>query len=459
MRIAVHERIRMEQVPGRPQVIDDFVVRLPDVHPAQPIGHGIVVAPVCAHRAVDIQPLAHGGELVLGAVAGRGVDQTRAIFKRHVISMHDGAGAIAERMAIAQADQRRPLHFGEDFNQVALGLLGDPVHKVSRDHREAAIDLHQSVSEPLVDGDGQVGRERPRRGGPDHQRRRLIKFHAERSRDGLAIGCLEIHIDRQILLVVVLQLRLGERGLVLDRPVHRFERAADQPLLDEVGKNFEHRLLVCRVHREIRVVKVRQGHHALHLGGLDLLVLLGVPGTCPPNNHPAIIFAKGVKLRHLARLDEVQHDPVLDRQSVTVPAGDEATSLPGHQPAANDEILEHSIEHGPDVQRAAGVGRAVMENERLGLLTGRNHFLVQRHPLPPGQRLRLGLDQARPHGKRRLGQVERLLVVGLGRLGHQGSGVRGQGERCASSNHRQVEAGFPRLEPLSLAGSRVGMSP
>ncbi len=49
---------------------------------------------------------------------------------------------------------------------------------------------------------------------------KIAKLNTEDPRDRFAIGGLEIHEDRRVLPVVVLQLRLRQRRLVVDRPMH-----------------------------------------------------------------------------------------------------------------------------------------------------------------------------------------------------------------------------------------------
>ena len=64
-------------------------------------GHLAVVeiATVAADRAVDIELVFKAGEIVVGAMARRGVDGTGAAVGGHVIGQNDRGRAVDERMA------------------------------------------------------------------------------------------------------------------------------------------------------------------------------------------------------------------------------------------------------------------------------------------------------------------------------------------------------------------------
>ena len=223
------------------------------------------------------------------------------------------------------------------------------------------------------------------------------------------------------MLVVVLQLRLSERGLVRDRPVDRLERAIDEPLLDEIGKHFQDRLLIVARHGEIGMLVIRQRQQPLHLCGLQLVIFLRVLGALAPNSHAARVLVELVELLYLAGREELGHHHVLDGKPVAIPAGHVGAVLAAHQPGAHNEVLEHLVEQMTSVQQPVGIGRAVVKHERLGVGPLSQRRVIQLHLLPPLLRMRLVLRQPRPHGKVGLGQVQRLLVVGLGCFSHRDS--------------------------------------
>ena len=101
----MRERVIVEQMTRSAQMFDDLSVGVPDRHAPQPIGNGVIVGSVSEHRAVDIQPLTQAGLIVLFAVPGRGVDQPRAVFERDIVSEHNRAHTIAERVPILQSHE------------------------------------------------------------------------------------------------------------------------------------------------------------------------------------------------------------------------------------------------------------------------------------------------------------------------------------------------------------------
>ena len=105
MRITVCERVIVEQMTRSAQMFNDLFVGVPDRHAPQPIGNSVVVGSVSEHRAVDVQPLAQTGLIVLLAVPGRGVDQPRAVLQRDIISQHNRAHTIAKWVPILQTHE------------------------------------------------------------------------------------------------------------------------------------------------------------------------------------------------------------------------------------------------------------------------------------------------------------------------------------------------------------------
>ena len=108
-------------------------------------------------------------------------------------------------------------------------LLPDPGQRAVRH----AVDMHQRVVELRPGGDRAVAGHGPGRGGPDHHRRRRAVPATGASIDR------EAHPDRGAGVVVILDLGLGQRGLLDRRPHHRaqaaIQRAVQQELADLAG--------------------------------------------------------------------------------------------------------------------------------------------------------------------------------------------------------------------------------
>jgi hypothetical protein len=161
------------------------------------------------------------------------------------------------------------------------------------------------------------------------------------------------------LVVVVLDLGLGQRGLLDRAPHHRLralvERAGHEELHELLG---DHPLGV-EVHRQVGVGPVAGDAEALELLALDV------------DPTPCEVTAFLAEVDHV---DLVLVEPLgavllldlpFDGQAVAVPAGDVAGVLPHHLLGADDHVLQDLVQRVPDVEVAVGVGRAVVEREAL----------------------------------------------------------------------------------------------
>src|SRR5690606_14742677 len=111
---------------------------------------------------------------------------------------------------------------------------------------------------------------------------------------------------------------------------------------------------------------------------------------------------------------EFGHYLVLDGQAMAVPPRHvrAVTPLrPRHRLRANDEILQALVHQVPEMNRAVGVRRAVVEEEPWLALALLADALVQPHRRPALQARGLVLDEVRLHPERGLREIERLLVA------------------------------------------------
>ena len=100
VRIAVHERLLVEEMAGRLEPIDDHPVGREDLLAGQPLG-GLGREPArLVDRAQDRKPVGAAGLVVFGTVAGGRVNQAGSVVDTDVIRQHDRADAIDERVAI-----------------------------------------------------------------------------------------------------------------------------------------------------------------------------------------------------------------------------------------------------------------------------------------------------------------------------------------------------------------------
>ncbi len=473
VRVAVGEGEVVEEVARLAEVLGDELVGLPDVLAAEPRGNGGVVGAVGLHGAVDGHVLAQPRHVVFLAVSRRGVHQSGAVLERHVVGADDSEdlgmggdldslarverahalalGRVDERVAVGQAQEGLAADAGQLDHLLALRGLDDPFDRLGGEHGDVAVDPRERVVELGVDRDGHVRRERPGRRGPDHEARPLVRTHARARRlgvvlparlllrvlvgvrrqaegvvDGLRVGGLEVDVDAEVLAVVVLEFRLGQRGLVGDRPVHRLEGAEDQVTLEERGQHLQRRAFEGRRHRHVRIVVVRQRQQSLHLPRLQLDVLLRVFLAFAPDRGAAGPLVEGLELLDLAALHEFGHHLVLDGQPVAVPARRVWHVEAQHAPGADHEVLEALVHQVPEVDGSVRVRGAVVEDELGRLPPGLPQPSVDLGLPPSLHRGRLVLHQVRLHGEGGLGQVQGRPVAALAPVVGRG-GLRGGG--------------------------------
>jgi len=322
-------------------------------------------------------------------VAGGGVHAAGAAVGRHIIREDDGRGAVDERVA------RR-----EVFERAAGAFLGDRGLAFKLDGREEraeerlgaddalGAEVNDHVLEVRVDGDGEVGRDRPRRGGPDDDGERFVGRQVE-------LGCLlrrhgELHPDGGGDVVLVLDLGFREGGFEGDGPVNGLLAAVNEALFDE-GREGAHDVGF----EAGRLGFVLVGPVGLHAEAAELGALFRDPLL---GKLVATFAQLGGRDRHLLLLERAG-DLLLDGQAVAVPAGDVRRAETAHRFVAKRDVLESLVERGADVDVAVGERRAVVQDEGgcggAFLLNG----VVEPQFVPVGDSSRLTLNEIGPHGK------------------------------------------------------------
>ncbi len=210
---------------------------------------------------------------------------------------------------------------------------------------------------------------------------------------------------------MVLDLRLGQRGLLHRRPQHwtqpAIQRAVHQELADLGGD----RGLRGMVHGGVALAPGALDAEAAELRHLHREPVLRVGA------------ALGAELQHrdgvlvLLRLAVLFLDLPLDRQAVAVPAGDVVGVVAGHLAGAVDDVLVDLVQRGADMDVAVRVGRAVVQDEFRPPARGGAQAGPQVHLVPAGEDLWLALRQIAAHGEGGLRQEDSVAVVALGRIG------------------------------------------
>src|ERR1017187_1595930 len=216
--------------------------------------------------------------------------------------------------------------------------------------------------------------EGPGGGGPDDR----VDFATGNGRvDGRCVRReLVADVHRGTGVHLVLDLRLGQGGAVVDAPVDGLEAAIDEALLKEAVKGFKGACFIVPRHGFVGVVPAAKDADAHKLRGLKVNILLRVGPACVQylwSGHFELLAAK-----LLIDLD-------LDGQAVAIVAGDVGSIEPGHGFRLDDEILKALVERVPEVNGPVGVGRAVVKQiDRTALASLAEHVMEAKRG-PPSQ--------------------------------------------------------------------------
>ena len=276
-------------------------------------------------------------------------------------------------------------------------------------------DLVEPVADLWRVRDGAVARQRPRRGRPDDDRRFRDFAFAVRDR--------KLHPDRVARIILVFDLGLGERGLLDHRPHHRLRAAVERAVGRELHQFARDLRLRRKAHRRVGMLPVADDAEAFELLALHGEPVLGIGAAFLAERDHRL---RVLQVRLLLALGAVVLllDLPFDRQAVTVPARHVIGIETEHLLRARDDVLEHLVERGADVDVAVRVGRAIVQDELGALLRGGAELLIEPLAVPALEELRLFLRQAGAHREIRLRQEQGLGIIAFG-LGHGGAFSRG----------------------------------
>ena len=165
------------------------------------------------------------------------------------------------------------------------------------------------------------------------------------------------------MVVVVLELELGQSCIGPWRPVDRCVVTIDEIFFVEVKKDVQLAAHVVDVLGAIELLPVCQEVHLFERVHLFDNVLVGVLVRLSPQLHLFVLT------RRLATaLLHGFEDIVLNGQTVTIPAWHIMNPVTRHEFVSEVDVFEHLVDHMAHVDVAIGVGRTVVENEqRLGI--------------------------------------------------------------------------------------------
>ena len=236
-----------------------------------------------------------------------------------------------------------------------------------------------------ADRQGQIGRQRPRRGGPGEEVEPLVAVRGEADR------------DRGILHVLIVQIgfEVGQHGAEPCGERQDLVTLVDQVLVPQLLEHPPDRLHERGVHGPVGVAEIDPASRPLDglfpFPGVTqddlaaLVVELGDPETLD-----------GGFSAHAQRLLDLH----FDRQAVAIPAEAAVHVAAAHGPEAWNDVLDRAGQQMPVVWQTGGERRAVVENERRPA-AGLVQRLLKDAPLVPGpQDVEFDVDQLHVIGNR-----------------------------------------------------------
>ncbi len=313
VRVGVVDVGLAQQRPVLAQVLDDVGVGLENGF-AFPGRDSVSQTSRVVDIALGAQAVASARDKIIGPVRGGGVDGTGALLGRDIVGQHAQDRPVQKRVLKRGTFQHRSGKARQlrDLAQLA-GLAhareqggGNDVHLTGHGFRRNILKLG-------VKRDGNGGRQGPRRGCPDDDRclapgERFCK-PSRKCRGVAGQPVAHIHAGRGVHLV--LDLGVGQRGAVMEAPVHRLEPLVDEATLKKAVKGLKRRGLVAGRHGEVGPVPCAEDAQPLELAALEIDILLRVAATGRQElfcRH-LVLFAAQL----LVHLD-------LDRQAMAVPA-------------------------------------------------------------------------------------------------------------------------------------------
>ncbi|EPY28156.1 hypothetical protein STCU_05273 [Strigomonas culicis] len=375
--VAVDNGALVHEVAVRLQHLDDVRVGVLHVAPSE-VGHVRREEAVLLDRADERPALLDNAVLQAHAVIvhteGRClVHDTGTGLRRHVVVAENAEGRLLALLGKV-GKQRHVLAAHEittlevllnDVRLLRRGgtillliLLLGRIHLRQAALRQVVVALglgveHLDVVHVLVDAQAQVGRQRPRRGGPREEVHVRIIARLEGDGQGRV----------RDVLVVQVRLEVAQRRRAAGRVRHHLEPTVDVVLRVELGEDPPDRLHIVELHRLVVVIEVDPATGALH----RLAPLVGVPHD---NLLALVIVVANPILEHVVgRLDtELLVDLKLDWQTVTVPAKAAHNVVACLVGKARDDILDGAGENMTVVGETGGERRTVIEGVRLPAL-------------------------------------------------------------------------------------------
>ena len=361
------------------------------------------MAALIVHGHDHVHAVALAGQVVVGAEAGRSVHAAGAGIHRDVVRQHQARGLGQERMVGEHVLKEVARVLLEHLIAVKAADVHDLLGQgVGHDVDLAVRGLHEVVQFARVECDGKVAGQGPDRRCPDDEEELAVVNVRQLAE---VVVHRELHVHGRARIVLILDLRLGEGGLVVGAPVHGLEALIDVAVLIHLAEHAHLVGLEALVHGLVGVLPVAHDAHALEAGHLAVDIFLRIVMA----RAAEVGDAHGLVIEFLL-LD----DGALDGHAVVVPAGDVGRVVAAHGVGADDEVLERLVERVAHVDVAVGERRAVVQAEARLAVVLLEHFVVQVHVVPALEHRGLPLGKAGAHREVCFRQIDRGVEIVLG---------------------------------------------
>ena len=230
----------------------------------------------------------------------------------------------------------------------------------------------------------------------------ILEVKSELGEHALIVSHAELDIDGVAGVVLVLDLSLCESGVTVGAPVNGLQTLVQVAVLHHLAEHLDLTCLVLGAEGQVGVIVVANGTEALELCFLVLDM-----GQCEVLARLAELNRGNGTVLDAHFLERLE----LDRQTVSVPAGNIRCIVAGHVLLLDDEVLEHLIERRTDVNGAVCIGRAVVEHEGGLAHILLHHCVIETLGLPLCQNIRLALGQIAAHREIGFRHIQAILII------------------------------------------------
>ena len=210
---------------------------------------------------------------------------------------------------------------------------------------------------------------------------------------------LKPNINRNIFFVRVFDFRFRQGRATVEAPVHRLQSAINVAFFHELGEHANFIGFIFERHRRVRIVPIAQHAEPNKILFLPLDLFRCVRARESLRFLDGNILAVGFL------------DLDFDRHAVAVPARRIGRVEARQRFAFDDDVFEDFVDRVAKVNIAVGVGRPVVQNKFRPAFARFANALIQLIGLPRCDPAGLALGQIALHRERRIGQIQRFLVV------------------------------------------------